>query len=110
MTENKRFTIEKSEGQYIIYDWEGLDDYYHLGNDTRDVKALCDLLNKQEEQIKKIEQEKESWKSFTCHDTNLKSMLSFEIEKLTETKDINAFLDFYYEYFCKINGDVNDYV
>ena len=41
----KRFTIEKSENQDTIYDWEGIDDYYHLGNDTRDVNNLCDMLN-----------------------------------------------------------------
>ena len=57
MTENKRFTMEESEGQDTIYDNEGLDDYYHLGNDTRDVKALCDLLNKQEDKLKRIENE-----------------------------------------------------
>ena len=54
MTENKRYTMEKSEGQDTIYDWEGIDDYYHLGNDTRDVKAICDTLNKQEETIQDL--------------------------------------------------------
>lgn len=57
MTENKRFTMEKSEGQDTIYDWEGLDDYYHLGNDTRDVKDLCDLLNEQDAEIKRLKKE-----------------------------------------------------
>lgn len=68
-------------------------------------KAVCDLLNEQEERITILEKEKESWKNSACHDTNLKSMLSFEIGKLTETKDIDAFLDFYYKYFCE-SGDV----
>lgn len=54
MTKNKRFIMEESEGQDTIYDNEGLDDYYHLGNDTRDVKALCNLLNEQEETIQDL--------------------------------------------------------
>ncbi len=49
MTE-KRFTLEKSENQDTIYDNECIDDYYHLGNDTRDVKALCKLLNELHEE------------------------------------------------------------
>ena len=61
MTENKRFTMEESEGQDTIYDNEGIDDYYHLGNDTRDVKALCDLLNEQDTKIKKLEKSRDKW-------------------------------------------------
>ena len=49
----KRFTIEESENQDTIFDNEGPDDYYHLGNDTRDVKGICDLLNDQDETIKR---------------------------------------------------------
>ena len=60
---------------------------------------------KQKRKMQELEQEKESWKNSVCHDINLKSMLSFEIGKLTETKDIEKFLDFYYKHFCKINGD-----
>lgn len=41
----KRFYVSESENQLTIYDNEGLDDYYHLGNDERDVKGICDLLN-----------------------------------------------------------------
>lgn len=59
-----------------------------------------------EKQVKELEKEKEQWKSSACHDINLRSMLSFEIQKLSETKDISSFLDFYYKYFCKIDGDV----
>lgn len=55
---------------------------------------------KLKKRIKEIEKEKESWRSFACYDMNLKSMLSCEIEKLTETRDIDSFLDFYYKYFC----------
>lgn len=72
------------------------------------LEEILPTLNQQENRIKELEQEKESWKNSTCHDMNLKSMLSFEISKLTETKDIEKFLDFYYKYFCKINGDDND--
>lgn len=48
MTE--RFTVEESEKQLTIYDYNGLDDYYHLGNDTRDVKGICNLLNELHEE------------------------------------------------------------
>lgn len=50
MTE-KRWTLEESENQDTIYDNEGLDDYYHLGNDTRDVKAICDVLNEYDKTV-----------------------------------------------------------
>lgn len=41
----KRFYVSESENQFVIYDNEGLDDYYHLGDDERDVKGICNLLN-----------------------------------------------------------------
>lgn len=47
----KRFYVSESENQLTIYDNEGLDDYYHLGNDERDVKGICKLLNEQQNQI-----------------------------------------------------------
>ena len=50
MTE-KRWTLEESENQDTIYDNEGLDDYSHLGNDTRDVKAICDVLNEYDKTV-----------------------------------------------------------
>lgn len=48
----KRFTIEESENQLIIFD-NGVSDetYFHLGNDERDVKYVCDLLNEQQSTI-----------------------------------------------------------
>lgn len=54
----KRFTIEESENQLIIFD-NGVSDetYFHLGNDERDVKYVCDLLNEQSERIKSLEME-----------------------------------------------------
>ena len=52
----KRFTIEESENQLIIFD-NGVSDetYFHLGNDERDVKYVCDLLNEQQNIISKLE-------------------------------------------------------
>ena len=47
----KRFYVSESENQLTIYDNEGLDDYYHLGNDERDVKGICKLLNEQQKEI-----------------------------------------------------------
>ena len=49
----KRFYVSESENQLTIYDNEGLDDYYHLGNDERDVKGICKLLNEQQATIDK---------------------------------------------------------
>lgn len=61
MTE-KRWTLEESENQDTIFDNEGPDDYYHLGNDTRDVKAICDRLNEYDTQIKELQQENQQFK------------------------------------------------
>ena len=47
----KRFYVSESENQLTIYDNEGLDDYYHLGNDERDVKGICKLLNEQQSDL-----------------------------------------------------------
>ena len=58
----KRFIVEESEHQLIVNDNDGLDDYYHLGNDERDVKGICDLLNGFHDdnlQLKKLLQEAE---------------------------------------------------
>ncbi|MBQ6345147.1 MAG: hypothetical protein IJI42_05540 [Methanobrevibacter sp.] len=55
----KRFTIEESENQLIIFD-NGISDetYFHLGNDERDVKYVCDLLNEQQDTIEQLEKDK----------------------------------------------------
>ena len=51
---SKRFYVDESENQDTIFDDEGVDDYYHLGKDTRDVNALCNLLNELNEENKKF--------------------------------------------------------
>ena len=53
----KRFYVSESENQLTIYDNDGLDDYYHLGNDERDVKGICKLLNEQQTIISKLQEE-----------------------------------------------------
>lgn len=59
----KRFYVSESENQLTIYDNEGLDDYYHLGNDERDVKGICKLLNDQQELIEELKVSDEmGWK------------------------------------------------
>ena len=58
----KRFYVSESENQLTIYDNEGLDDYYHLGNDERDVKGICKLLNEQQSTISQLKQEIGEWK------------------------------------------------
>ena len=50
----KRFEVGTSENQDTIFDNEGPDDYYHLGNDTEDVKALCKLLNELHEENQQL--------------------------------------------------------
>lgn len=52
----KRFEVGESENQYIIFDNEGADDYYHLGNDERDVKSLCKLMNELLEEPAKLKE------------------------------------------------------
>ena len=104
MTE-KRFGYRYNEESALIQIIDNYKDEPNA-NSICNVKGIVDLLNEQEERIQELEQEKESWKSSACHDLNLKSMLAFEIGKLTETKDIDAFLDFYYKYFCNIGGEV----
>ena len=69
----KRFNVEEStENRLIIYDNQGIDDYYHLGNDERDVKALCEMLNE-------------------FHDDNLqlKSLLKEAEEEIEALKESN---------------------
>lgn len=115
MTENKRFRIYQDlyEDFYIedieSYNNQKLQRSYKIGNEEdvkyENVENIVDLLNEQEERIKELEKEKEFWKSDACNSMNLHSMLSFEIQKLSETKDVDSFLDFYYKYFCK-SGDV----
>ena len=58
----KRFYVSESENQLTIYDNEGLDDYYHLGNDERDVKGICKLLNEQQATIEQLQEENASLK------------------------------------------------
>ena len=56
----ERFVIDKAnEEEYIIYDKEGIDDYYFVGGHKKDIKNLCKLLNKQELKIKELENLKE---------------------------------------------------
>lgn len=55
----KRFYVSESENQLTIYDNDGLDDYYHLGNDERDVKGICKLLNEQQATIDYLKEENE---------------------------------------------------
>lgn len=53
----KRFIVGRSENQDTIFDEEGVDDYYHLGNDTRDVIDLCKLLNELHEENLKLKKD-----------------------------------------------------
>ena len=74
----KRFYVSESENQLTIYDNEGLDDYYHLGNDERDVKGICKLLNEQAETIRK-----QSIRIY-CQDKEVQRLLG-ELEKIPKS-------------------------
>ena len=77
MTE-KRFELGKSENQDTIFDNEGPDDYYHLGNDTEDVKALCKLLNElhEENQLNKLQEENQQLKKIIKENSKAINQLS----------------------------------
>ena len=60
----KRFYVSESENQLTIYDNEGLDDYYHLGNDERDVKGICKLLNEQQATVQLLKEENEQLRKY----------------------------------------------
>ena len=55
---SERFTVETgAEGTYIIYDNQGPDEnYFHLGNDERDIRALCELINSMDDNVKALEE------------------------------------------------------
>ena len=74
----KRFYVSESENQLTIYDNEGLDDYYHLGNDERDVKGICKLLNEQAEIIRK-----QSIRIY-CQDKEVQRLLG-QLEKIPKS-------------------------
>ena len=44
--QHKRYTVESNVDNHIIVDNNGVDDYFHLGNDIDDIQAVCELLNK----------------------------------------------------------------
>ena len=60
MSNDKRFQIETGHTENgdtpMIYDWEGLDDYYFI-NDLRDFKDLCKLLNSIHEENQELKKQ-----------------------------------------------------
>lgn len=48
-----KYTVEDNVNNLIIVDNEGIDDYYHLGNDGDDVIEICDILNMQHNKLKR---------------------------------------------------------
>lgn len=90
----KRFYVSESENQLIIYDNEGLDDYYHLGNDERDVKGICKLLNYQQVIINKLKEELE-----LTANTKLFSRRKLE-EENEQLRNIRLSIDLTYSYGC----------
>lgn len=85
-----KYTVEDNVNNLIIVDNEGLDDYYHLGNDGDDVIEICDILNMQHNKLKrqstKIYKQNEELK--TLKET-LSLILEIEhIEKYNSVKEL----------------------
>ena len=91
----KRFYVSESENQLTIYDNEGLDDYYHLGNDERDVKGICKLLNEQQATISSLQTELEltaNTKLFSRKELERKvEEQQAEIERLQKIIDLTTY-------------------
>ena len=103
MTE-KRFELGKSENQDTIFDNEGPDDYYHLGNDTKDVKALCKLLNElhEENQLNKLQEENKQLKKIIKENSKTINQSSEETQRLkTQNQRLKEGILWLLEILCK---------
>lgn len=49
-----RFEVDKGDKGLMIYDHEGVDDYYFV-NDKEELQEFCNLINKREQKIFKLE-------------------------------------------------------
>ena len=87
----KRFTVGESENQDTIFDYDGIDDYYHLGNDTRDVIDLCKLLNELHEENLELKKDNSRLVTETANTIaeHQKQVLDLVDEKIKELKNIN---------------------
>ena len=87
----KRFTVGEIENQDTIFDYDGIGDYYHLGNDTRDVIALCKLLNELHEENLKLKKDNSRLVNETANiiAEHQKQVLDLVDEKIKELKNIN---------------------
>lgn len=87
----KRFTVGESENQDTIFDYDGIDDYYHLGNDTRDVIDLCKLLNELHEENLELKKDNSRLVNETANiiAEHQKQVLDLVDEKIKELKNIN---------------------
>ena len=89
MTTHKRFQIETGQTEKgdtpMIYDWEGLDDYYFM-NDCRDFKGLCKLLNELHEENQELKKQNKE-----LHDKILRCQGKLKREE-TENKDYRIIL------------------
>lgn len=71
------------------------DDLEHRHLNVDDIVSLLNELAEENEQLRK---EKESWKNIACQDLSKWSIFSNEVSVLHETRDIERFLEKYYEY------------
>lgn len=103
-----RFEVDEGDKGLMIYDHEGVDDYYFV-NDKEELQQFCDLINNEREQkilileqtIKNLKKENEELKQLLTKDktidkilpalhTELKDILHEECEKYWEIKDNDA--------------------
>ena len=101
MMSEKRFTIEESENQLIIFD-NGVSDetYFHLGNDERDVKYVCDLLNEQQEHITHLEDTNDNFRIKLIEDIEAMEQAEKKIgEQQATIKSKDKQLERLYNYF-----------
>lgn len=56
----KRFFPEGEEDRLVIVDDEGVDDYYFVNN-KEELQQFCNMINKREDKIKKLEKDLKDW-------------------------------------------------
>ena len=87
--DGRRWLVNEVEAKEIVNIMNGLD------TKARESRKAISKLQKENKQLKK---EKESWKSIACQDLSKWSIFSNEVSVLYETRDIERFLEKYYEY------------
>ena len=91
MTENKRFKVDYdiTVGNYCLHDEceaKGVDGYIAYLSDEERANNLCDLLNEQDAEIKRLEDELQNLQTF-------KKILEFAEKDMEERADWQAYCE-----------------